>query len=727
MVAATAIHFDHTVFRELPMNVSYTMKLFACLMLAGLTGVSAAYARADDAAGCKNPDWAPQPMPGFVIDSCESKAWDSVDYDLVAGSKTVQGQRTSVDYTLKDESKNPTAAAARDYFIAAGKKAGATLMSDPTASWEATLMQKTPAGEFWYDYQHGSGNDSETDSYTLTTIEIEPLAQDVVAQAMPGPLDVSGKTCTNPPWLVKQFAYFKIDSCEQKTWDQVQIYLPGGEKTIEGNRLTVNYTLTDENKSPTALALTQNYIAALKQIGATLVSDPTDDSQAVFTQKTPTGEYWYIYHGGSGNSESTESYYLTTVEILPLDQQVVAQPITGPLAAPGSACTDPPWLSKQFAYFKVDSCEHKIWDQVQLDLPDGEKTIEGNRLTVNYTLTDEKKDPAALPVARNYTAALKKIGATLMSDPNSDDQAIFTQKTPAGEFWYIYQHGSGNDESTGSYGLTTVQVTPFPQVVVAQTTKGSLSDQQGKGCKNPPWLVKQFDYYKLSDCTERDFDSITLDLPDGEKTLAGHFLEVNYSLTDENKDPAALYVQKNYVNALEKIGAKLVSDPTDVGQAVLTQTTPAGELWYIYKQGSGNEESVGTYSLTALQIGGPPPKTCKIEVYGVNFDFDKSDIKPESEPVLQQVLALFTADPTYSAEVGGHTDNVGKPAYNLALSERRAQAVEAWLVAHGVAASRLTSRGYGDTVPLVPNTSDANRAKNRRVELKKKNCTSPAE
>ena len=84
--------------------------------------------------------------------------------------------------------------------------------------------------------------------------------------------------------------------------------------------------------------------------------------------------------------------------------------------------------------------------------------------------------------------------------------------------------------------------------------------------------------------------------------------------------------------------------------------------------------------------------------------------------------ALFAADPSYSAEVGGHTDNVGKAAYNMSLSDRRAAAVKDWLVAHGVAASRLSSRGYGDTVPLVPNDSDAHRARNRRVELKRKDC-----
>ena len=123
-----------------------------------------------------------------------------------------------------------------------------------------------------------------------------------------------------------------------------------------------------------------------------------------------------------------------------------------------------------------------------------------------------------------------------------------------------------------------------------------------------------------------------------------------------------------------------------------------------------------------LSTSGPPPKACTIEVYGVNFDFDKSTLRPDSEPVLKQVLALFTTIPGFAAEVGGHTDNVGTSAYNLRLSDARAAAVKTWLVKHGLAANRVTSRGYGDTQPLVPNTTDENRFKNRRVELKRTNC-----
>jgi|SRR5579883_403777 len=123
-----------------------------------------------------------------------------------------------------------------------------------------------------------------------------------------------------------------------------------------------------------------------------------------------------------------------------------------------------------------------------------------------------------------------------------------------------------------------------------------------------------------------------------------------------------------------------------------------------------------------LTAGAPPPVACTIEVYGVNFDFNKSDLRPDSEPTLRQVAALFTTIPNFAAEVGGHTDNVGTAAYNMRLSEARAAAVKNWLIRHGVAATSVSSRGYGDTRPLVPNTSDENRFKNRRVELRRSNC-----
>jgi outer membrane protein OmpA-like peptidoglycan-associated protein len=113
---------------------------------------------------------------------------------------------------------------------------------------------------------------------------------------------------------------------------------------------------------------------------------------------------------------------------------------------------------------------------------------------------------------------------------------------------------------------------------------------------------------------------------------------------------------------------------------------------------------------------------CHVAIYGVLFDFNKSTLQPASDGPLQQVAALMKAKPTLKIEVQGHTDNVGGDAYNQTLSEARAHSVMAWLTAHGVAASRMTAKGYGKTMPVADNNTDEGRAKNRRVEIADPNC-----
>ena len=110
----------------------------------------------------------------------------------------------------------------------------------------------------------------------------------------------------------------------------------------------------------------------------------------------------------------------------------------------------------------------------------------------------------------------------------------------------------------------------------------------------------------------------------------------------------------------------------------------------------------------------------KIALYGIHFDFDKADIKPESAPQLDEIAALLKADASLKLMIVGHTDNQGAAAYNLDLSKRRADAVAATLTSrYGVAVDRLLAQGMGAAAPLASNDSDAGRAKNRRVELVK--------
>ena len=113
---------------------------------------------------------------------------------------------------------------------------------------------------------------------------------------------------------------------------------------------------------------------------------------------------------------------------------------------------------------------------------------------------------------------------------------------------------------------------------------------------------------------------------------------------------------------------------------------------------------------------------CHVAIYGVLFDFNKSTLQAASDPVLQQILDLLKKSPALKLEIQGHTDNVGGDAYNQTLSEARAKAVVTWLTGHGVAVARLTAKGYGKTKPMADNTTDAGRAKNRRVEIADPNC-----
>jgi outer membrane protein OmpA-like peptidoglycan-associated protein len=101
----------------------------------------------------------------------------------------------------------------------------------------------------------------------------------------------------------------------------------------------------------------------------------------------------------------------------------------------------------------------------------------------------------------------------------------------------------------------------------------------------------------------------------------------------------------------------------------------------------------------------------------LKFEFDKADLRPEDRELLSRIAGIILTSHDYTISVNGHTDDVGSDAYNQTLSERRAQAVRDYLVKAGLPAQILTVQGHGKSLPLVRGTSDAARAKNRRVEL----------
>ena len=106
----------------------------------------------------------------------------------------------------------------------------------------------------------------------------------------------------------------------------------------------------------------------------------------------------------------------------------------------------------------------------------------------------------------------------------------------------------------------------------------------------------------------------------------------------------------------------------------------------------------------------------KIILRGVNFDFDKDEIRSGDAVILDEAAGML-AGAEARVRIEGHTDSTGPEAYNQGLSERRANSVRSYLVSHGVDASRLTTVGYGESRPISDNATREGRALNRRVEL----------
>ncbi len=114
----------------------------------------------------------------------------------------------------------------------------------------------------------------------------------------------------------------------------------------------------------------------------------------------------------------------------------------------------------------------------------------------------------------------------------------------------------------------------------------------------------------------------------------------------------------------------------------------------------------------------PIEQGSRIALRNVFFETGRFDLLLESEYELNKVVELLEKNPTLSIELGGHTDNVGKPEANQKLSEQRAKAVMVYLTNKGIEPSRLSYKGYGESQPVAPNDTEEGRATNRRTEIK---------
>ena len=166
---------------------------------------------------------------------------------------------------------------------------------------------------------------------------------------------------------------------------------------------------------------------------------------------------------------------------------------------------------------------------------------------------------------------------------------------------------------------------------------------------------------------------------------------------------------------------------SSVQGALIASLSPTGELWALR---SDNGAPFRVYRGERTKKPSPPcakpatpPLGCGATVHGLQFRFDSAELLPASKPILDQVYEALRAERKARILIEGHSSREGSADYNQALSERRAAAVVAALVARGIPKARLASAGRGETQPLTRGQTEADRAINRRVEIE---CTGPA-
>ena len=256
----------------------------------------------------------------------------------------------------------------------------------------------------------------------------------------------------------------------------------------------------------------------------------------------------------------------------------------------------------------------------------------------------------------------------------------------------------------------------------------AFAQQDAKGCKDHPLFTRMPNFY-INKCETKEYDEVDFyEPPQGEKRVkvGGRKYVIEYLAKKGFEDKmTSLQIMRNYANASRQIGGsvyersnymayiKILKD----GKEIWVEFNPYGDHRYyltFVEKDAMKQEVTADAKFMAEGIS----STGHVAIYGIYFDFNKSDVKPESDPALQEINKLLSNNPNLKVFIVGHTDNVGGVDYNMKLSQARADAVvKALTTKYKVNPQSLKAYGVGQLGPVAPNKTEEGRAKNRRVEL----------
>jgi OmpA-OmpF porin, OOP family len=243
-------------------------------------------------------------------------------------------------------------------------------------------------------------------------------------------------------------------------------------------------------------------------------------------------------------------------------------------------------------------------------------------------------------------------------------------------------------------------------------------------CSDHP-LVSRMKNFSITECEKQEFGEEEMYFgEDKSRMVEGKRTVIGYDLDEGSPAVSELQVRRNYVNAITKLGGKLMYE--DKFSAFLKLEKGGNETWLHVRVFDG----ASSYRLHFIEVEAMRQDVTAADMLKnlndkgfvalyINFDVDKAVIKQESQPVIAQIIALLVENNDLKVSIEGHTDNTGTAQRNKTLSEQRAQSVLNAVLKGGIGKDRLSSKGWGQEKPIADNSTEEGKAKNRRVEIVK--------